>query len=97
MARSTSLIRSSSSFLRYRTSRVLVLRPWLSYVGGGDGDLYRLSQQLVSRENVAEGSPFAFRRDKVVQPEFAIDLFHTDFSQVDPFRTNGRGLPFFQS
>ena len=43
-------------------------------MGGGDGDLYRLSQQLVCGENVAEGSPLTLWGDEVVQPEFAINL-----------------------
>ena len=43
-------------------------------MGGGDGDLHRLSQQPVCGENVAEGSPLTLGGDEVVQPEFAIDL-----------------------
>ena len=51
-------------------------------MGGGDGDLYRLSQQLDYRKNVAEGSPFTLRGDEVVQPEFAVDLLQSKVNGI---------------
>ena len=51
-------------------------------MGGGDGDLHRLSQQLIYEKNVAEGSPFTLRGDKVVQSEFAVDLLQPEVDGV---------------
>ena len=51
-------------------------------MGGGDGDLYWLSQQLACRKNVAECSPLTLWGDEVVQPEFAVDLLQPKMNGV---------------